>query len=159
MFGKTIVLALLLTFHIPMFANDQQPQTISKAEQEVRQLERRWLDAYEQFDSQAMTEIVADQFVITFPNGSRQNKSELMSMIRNPNRSGPAMRFYTEDVKSQAHGDTVILRGQVVTEYEKDGKKVREQSRYTDTYVKRNGRWQVVASHLSNVPEPPKKQP
>ncbi|MGQ0760750.1 MAG: hypothetical protein ACT4OT_01845 [Acidobacteriota bacterium] len=23
--------------------------------------------------------------------------------------------------------------------------------RYTDTYVKRNGRWQVVASHLSNI--------
>ena len=157
MIGKTIVLALLLTLHTPMFANDPPQSSITKAEQEVRQLERRWLDAYEQYDSQTMTQIVGDQFVITFPNGSRQNKSELMSMIKNPNRSGPVMRFYTEDVKSQAHGDTVILRGTVVTEYEKDGKKVREQSRYTDTYVKRNGRWQVVASHLSNVEEPRKK--
>jgi uncharacterized protein (TIGR02246 family) len=159
MIGKTIVLALLLTFHTPMFANDQQQTTVSKAEQEVRQLERRWLDAYEQFDSQTMTTIVADEFVITFPNGSRQNKSELMSMIRNPNKSGPVMRFYTEDVRSRAIGDTVILRGTVVTEYEKDGKNVREKSRYTDTYVKRNGRWQVVASHLSNAEEPRKQQP
>ena len=157
MIGKTIVLALLLTLHTPMFANDPPQSTITKAEQEVRQLERRWLDAYEQHNSQAMTEIVADPFVITFPNGSRQNKSELMSMIKNPNRSGPVMRFYTEDVKSQAYGDTVILRGTVITEYERDGKKVRQQSRYTDTYVKRNGRWQVVASHLSNVEEPRKK--
>lgn len=159
MFRKTIVLAMLLTLHSPMFANDPPQSTITKAEQEVRQLERRWLDAYEQYDSQTMNTIVADEFVITFPNGSRQNKSELMAMIKNPNKSGPAMRFYTEDVKSRAIGDTVILRGTVVTEYERDGKAVKEQSRYTDTYVKRNGRWQVVASHLSNVPEPPKKQP
>ena len=27
----------------------------------------------------------------------------------------------------------------------------RQESRYTDTYVRLDGRWQVVASHLSNV--------
>jgi hypothetical protein len=51
----------------------------------------------------------------------------------------------------QAYGDMVILIGRVVTEYERVGKAVKEQSRYTDTYVQRNGRWQVVASHLSNL--------
>jgi len=159
MFGKFIALALLTIFSIPMFAHDLQQSTFSKAEEEVRQLERHWLDAYEQNNSEAMTKIVADEFIITFPNGSMQTKSELMSMIKNPKSSAPKMRFYTEDVKSHAYGDTVILRGKVVTEYERDGKQVREQSRYTDTYVKRNGRWQVVASHLSNVQESRNKQP
>ena len=130
---------------------------MTKAEEEVRNLERQWLEAYEKHDSQAMTRIVADDFIITFPNGSMQSKPQLMRMIANPNPSSPKMHFYTEDVKSRAYGDTVILMGRVVTEYERDGKKVREQSRYTDTYVKRNGRWQVVASHLSNVPEPGKQ--
>lgn len=64
------------------------------------------------------------------------------------------MRFYTESVQSRAYGDTVILLGRVISEYERDGKAVKEQSRYTDTYVRRNGCWQVVASHLSNVEEP-----
>jgi hypothetical protein len=57
-------------------------------------------------------------------------------------------------VKSRAYGDTVILIGKVVTEVRCGDKTVREQSRYTDTYVKRDGRWQVVASHLSNVAGP-----
>lgn len=140
----------------------QQPTTqrsVTKAEEEVRKLEREWLDAYEQNNAEAMNRIVADDFTITFPNGSIQAKPQLMSMVRavasSTRRSAePAMRFHTEDAQSRAYGDTVILMGRVVTEYERDGKTVREQSRYTDTYVKRNGRWQVVASHLSNVAEP-----
>lgn len=154
MFGKVIVLLAVLSSTMLAY-NIQQP-TITKAEEEVRNLERQWLDAYEQNNSEAMTKIVADEFVITFTNGTQQTKPQLMNMIKNPG-SGPKMRFYTEEVKSQAYGDTVILRGRVVTEYERDGKQVQEKSRYTDTYVKRNGRWQVVASHLSNA-EAPRKQ-
>lgn len=131
----------------------QQPK-LGKAEEEVRRLEREWLDAYEQHDRGAMDRIVADDFTITFPNGAMQTKPQLMKMVKSPRRPGqPRMRFYTEDVRSRAYGGTVILTGRVVTEYEREGKAVREQSRYTDTYVRRDGRWQVVASHLSNVEE------
>ena len=156
MIGKVIVLTLLTTLCNLMFAHTMQQQTVTKAEDEVRKLERQWLDAYEQHDSDAMTRIVADDFVITFPNGTQQTKPQLMSMIKSPG-SGPKMRFHTEDVRSRAYGETVILMGRVVTEYERDGKPVKEQSRYTDTYVRRNGRWQVVASHLSNVEQPGKQ--
>ena len=101
-----------------------------------------------------MDRIVADDFTITFPNGAMQTKPQLMAMIKAPRRaSEPKMRFSTEDVRSRAYGDTVILNGRVVTEFERDGKTVKELSRYTDTYVRRNGRWQVVASHLSNTEE------
>jgi uncharacterized protein (TIGR02246 family) len=157
MFGRVIFLALITAFCTPMLAHTLQQPALTQAEEEVRKLERQWLDAYEQHDSAAMTRIVADDFVITFSNGTLQTKPQLMQMIANPNPTSPKMRFYTEDVKSRTYGDTVILMGRVVTEYERDGKTVKEQSRYTDTYVKRNGRWQVVASALSNVEEPRKQ--
>jgi ketosteroid isomerase-like protein len=129
---------------------------LSGAEQEVRKLEREWLDAYEKNDAAAMDRIVAEGFTITFPNGGVQTKPQLMSMIRAP-RKGPPPKFHTEGVESRAYGDTVILTGRVVGEFQQDGKTVRDVSRYTDTYVKMKGRWQVVASHLSNVeaPRPP----
>lgn len=125
----------------------------SQAEQEVRKLEREWLDAYEKNDAAAMDRIVAEGFQITFPNGRTQTKPQLMASIRAPRR-GPASKFHTEDVQSRAYGDTVILSGRVVAEYQRDGKAVRDVSRYTDTYVKLGGRWQVVASHLSNAEGP-----
>lgn len=137
-----------------------RPETLTKAEEEVRRLERRWLDAYEQHSAEEMERIVADDFTITFPNGSIQTKPQLMAMIKAPRRPGqPRMKFHTEGVRSRAYGDTVILMGKVVSEYERDGKTVKEESRYTDTYVRAGGRWQVVASHLSNVEEPKSPAP
>ncbi|MBA2731392.1 MAG: nuclear transport factor 2 family protein [Acidobacteria bacterium] len=146
------VASIFLTV-IMVFSVGQIPQTneSNAAEQEVRKLERAWLDAYEQHDSKAMNAIVAEDFVITFPDGTRQTKPQIMDSIKRPRNPANPLKFYTEDVQARVYGDTVILIGRVVTEYSRDGKPVKEQSRYTDTYVRRNGRWQVVASHLSNV--------
>lgn len=151
----TTVIVLLIAFvMLPAFA--QEKTALSKAEEEVRKLEREWLDAYEKNDAEAMDRIVGENFQITFPDGSRQTKPQLMSMIKAGRKGQAPPRFYTEDVQSRAYGDTVVLMGRVIAEFQRDGKTVKDVSRYTDTYVKLNGRWQVVASHLSNA-APPKQ--
>jgi len=121
--------------------------------QEVQKLERAWLDAYEQHDAKAMDAIVADDFTITFPDGQIQTKPQILASLRSPRPEGrPSVKFRTEGVQPRAYGDVVILVGIVVTEYQRDSKTLSEsRQRYTDTYLKRNGRWQVVASHLSNA--------
>ena len=149
-----MILVVALLFSVGQSRAFQTPQA-SQSEQEVRKLERAWLDAYEQHDGKAMNEIVADDFAITFPDGSMQTKPQILDSIKAPRSSAsPSLKFYTEDVQARVYGDTVILMGRVITEYQRDGKAMKEQSRYTDTYVKRQGRWQVVASHLSNVARP-----
>lgn len=140
---RVIVLVMLIVTlcGISPAQQTQQPK-LTKAEEEVRKLEREWLDAYEQNDGGAMGRIVADDLTITFPNGAMQTKPQLMALVKAPRRAGqPRMRFYTEAVRSRSYGGTVILTGRVVTEYDRDGQTVREQSRYTDTYVLRKGRW------------------
>ena len=119
---------------------------------DVQKLERAWLDAYEQHDTKAMDAIVADDFTITFPNGSMQNKAQIMAALKRQRAPGLSIKFHTVDVQARVYGDTVILIGRVVTQYQRDGQTTsKEEQRYTDTYVNRNGRWQVVASHLSNT--------
>lgn len=161
---RHIVIFMILVAVLPFSVNQPRGSHIpqaSQAEQEVRKLERAWLDAYEQHDTKAMDAIVADDFTITFPDGSMQTKPQILDSIkaaRTP--SSPALKFYTEDVQARVYGDTVvILIGRVVTEYQRDGKTAKEQNRYTDTYIKRGGRWQVVASHLSNVAQPRPQKP
>jgi uncharacterized protein (TIGR02246 family) len=156
MAGRLIfILALVVAACVASGARQAAQGKLSSAEEEVRKLERQWLDAYEQSDAVAMERIVADDFTITFPNGGMQTKPQLLAMVRASRRANrPRMRFYTDGVQSRAYGDTVILVGRVTTEHERDGKTVKEQSRYTDTYVRVGGRWRVVASHLSNVEEP-----
>ena len=125
---------------------------VASAEQEVRALERRWLDAYERNDMAAMAEIVADDFTITFPDANVDTKAEILSQMRALPPGPSANRYHTRNVASRNYGDTVILTGIVVAETQRAGRTVRQEWAYTDTYVRRNGRWQVVASHLSTVP-------
>lgn len=125
----------------------------SASDREVKRLERAWLDAYEKHDLKAMEAIVADDFTITFPDGRIQTKPQILASLKQ-SRSSPPLRFYTEEVQSRIYGDTVILIGRVITEWQQKGVSMKEENRYTDTYVKRSGRWQVVASHLSYVLKP-----
>lgn len=123
---------------------------------DVRQLERRWLDAYERLDDKAMDTIVADDFTITFPDGTMQNKTQVIASLKPRTGASPTTsKFQTEEVQARVYGDTVILTGVVISEWFRDGKSAGKQAmRYTDTYVKRNGKWQVVASHLSGSRKP-----
>lgn len=134
-----------------LIVHGQAGRDISKPEQEVRNLERAWLDAYEKRDPDAMNAIVADDFTITFGDGSMQTKPQIMESLKRP--GGTSMKFRTENVQSRAYGDTVVLIGLVVSEWKQTDKPMSDRSRYTDTYVKRNGQWQVVASHLSTAPK------
>lgn len=147
---KTQVLVLLLLCLAPLTVQGQD------AASDVRQLERRWLDAYERLDDKAMDTIVADDFTITFPDGTVQNKTQVIDSLKPRTTPSPTTsKFQTEEVQARVYGETVILTGVVISEWFRDGKSAGKSAmRYTDTYVKRNGKWQVVASHLSGSKKP-----
>ena len=144
---------MLLLFVFSLFATSgfgQGRMNIGSPENDVRKLERAWLDAYEKHDVAAMTAIVADDFTITFNDGSIQTKPQIIESLKRP---GGSTKFHTENVQSRSYGDVVILIGLVVYEWKQGDKDMSDRSRYTDTYIKRSGKWQVVASHLSNAPK------
>jgi ketosteroid isomerase-like protein len=124
----------------------------SAVEQELLKLERAWLDAYTKRDVAAMEQIESDDFTITYPNGQVVTKAqEVANLKRASGATDSSMAFSTEGTKVRLYGDTAILTGVVVS----SSKNSTERSRYTDVYVKRNGRWQVVASHLTRLSPPP----
>ena len=147
---KAKYLITLATFAITVtVAFSVSAQNLSPAEQDVRRLERAWLDAYEKKDVVAMTAIVADDFTITFADGTILTKSQIIEALKRT--GGTTFKFKTENVQSRAYGDTVILIGLVISEWTDNDELMSDRSRYTDTYIKRNGKWQVVASHLSTL--------
>src|ERR1051325_9981093 len=113
MIGRGIILVVLIgTFCGLSLAQQVQQPARSRAEDDVRKLERQWLEASEQNNAEAQGSIAADDFTIPFPNGTIQTKPQLMAMVKAPRRTAqPQMRFHTEDVRSRAYGDTVILIG------------------------------------------------
>ena len=139
----------------PVSQQPQKPrneQPLSQAEQEVRKLEREWLDAYEKRDAEAMNRIVADDFKLTFSDGTVRTKADILAQLKSERDSGfPSPKLSTEDEQSRVEGDTVILTGRFIQQMERAGQIRTMQMRYTDTYAKRQGRWQVIASQLSRI--------
>ncbi|MDQ3473448.1 MAG: DUF4440 domain-containing protein, partial [Acidobacteriota bacterium] len=130
----------------------QNDPALSSAEREVRKLEREWLDAYEKYDAEAMNRIVADDFKLMFSNGSVQTKVDILAQLQSGKDSGrPSPKFSTEEVQSRVEGETVILTGRVNQTMERGGQTRTMQMRYNDTYAKRQGRWQVIASQLTRI--------
>lgn len=127
-------------------------RTLSQDEREVRQLERAWLDAYEQRDAEAMNRILADEFKLSFSSGMTQTKADILAQLKSGRDSGaPSVKLSTEDVQSRVEGEMVILTGRFIQRMERDGQSRMMQMRYTDTYAKRQGRWQVIASQLTRI--------
>ena len=124
----------------------------SKAEQELLKLQREWLDAYQKHDPAALERIEADGFTLTEADGKVTTKAEDVASIRNAKPPQPDDAFDVEDVKVRVYGDTAILMGRVILKYRNKGQIVVERYRYTDTYLKRRGRWQVFASQLTRLP-------
>ena len=113
------------------------------AEAALAAAERAWLDAYDTDDRAAMADALAPGFTIVFPNGAVQTRDDVISGL-DPEPSvheGPS--HYTEDREIRVIGDTAILTGVYV------GASGTTRMRYTDTWMWIDGRWRVVASHLS----------
>lgn len=118
------------------------------AHDQLAAAERAWLDAYVHDDRAAMAAALADGFTIVFPDGTVQTRDDVVGGLDpEPDFSEPdGPVHYTEGREIRVIGDTAILTGVYVNPGE-DRPDVR--MRYTDTWMWLDGRWQVVASHLS----------
>jgi ketosteroid isomerase-like protein len=54
-----------------------------------------------------------------------------------------------DDVTVALFGETAVVRGRTVATARMNGVPATARVRFTDVFIKRNGRWQVVASHAS----------
>lgn len=143
----TIIIATLLTSCTSKESNKKQLDKTN----EVIQLEKDWLKAYEERDITQMNIIVDDDFEITYPNGYKQKKKDILEYLKSDDVSCKNMKLYTTETYAKDYGNVVILRGVVTTECNSGKDKFSQRRRYTDTYLFKDGKWQVIASHLSSL--------
>jgi hypothetical protein len=145
---RTLLLILLLGG----LASGTVAQPVPSADSARAQLdraERAWLDAYVENDRAAMRRLLADGFTITYPNGAVMTRDQVIGSVHpeEPTDDGPV--HHTEDRSIRLIGRTAILTGVYVNPA--DDERPEQRARYTDTWMWIDGRWQVVASHLSNT--------
>ena len=127
-------------------ANDKPTQ--NNANQELKRLENEWLNSYLRGDKQTFDRIVADDFTRTDESGKFATKVEEKALVQAPSASVNAS-LTNEDMQVRLYGNAAIVTGRIVSRVQDS---LSFQSRFTDTLVKRDGRWQVVARHYSRIP-------
>ena len=122
---------------------------VKSVEDTLIQVEHDWGNALLKADVAAWSRFLGDDWVLTYSDGTLVNKPMALADLKEG-----ALRiesFQLDDVKVRVYGDTAVVTGQITEKSKFRDKDTSGVRRFTDVFVKRDGRWQAVASHESDV--------
>ena len=149
-----IVIAPLIVLFSGFYAL-AQPSAPDAAE--LTRLLNEFLAGASKNDAAAHDRFWADDLIYTRSAGQRITKSELMKGVRSaPERKpgDPVVIYSAEDVRIQQYGNAAVVAFKLVGTTEKDGKTEVSKFFNTGTFIKRKGKWQVVAWQATAIPNP-----
>ena len=112
------------------------------ARREIETGERAWGQAFVHGDAAALERLLADDFVGISPGGKTYTKAQMLKDLRtDPHETadridGLSVRFYGDTAIAQAHEHVVGPPPELEP----------SETVFTDTWVRRGGRWRVVAA-------------
>jgi len=133
-------------------ANSNQPlpgSTVSgEDEQALLQLERDWSEAFVKKDVAALDRILANEFQANYVDFVGNKKQFLSLLKRSDSKTESAVN---SEMRALVFGDRAIVNGLATDKSSMGGKDTSGQGRWTDVFVKRDGRWQIVTGYSTKV--------
>jgi ketosteroid isomerase-like protein len=121
----------------------------SEDEKALIKIQHEWAEAHIKGDSSYTQRLEAENYTVVWPDGSVVNKREdLKSMTGNI----VFTEFKIDDVQVRLYGDTGIVVGWgTIKAHEGKQNLLGGKFVWTDTFVKQDGVWKVVASQVTPV--------
>jgi ketosteroid isomerase-like protein len=124
-------------------------QSPAGAEQEVLALERAYDDASMKKDHAATERLLADDFVYIHSNGTITNRTQEIAETMSADAKWAASKL--DNLRVRLYGDVAVVTGvQTLTGSAKGY--VSGGRRYTNIWVRRNGRWQTIGGQSTLMP-------
>lgn len=112
--------------------------------QEVLQAERAWVEAHCRLDINALEGLMAREYKHIRPDGVVVGKEEDLASYRTGDRFWDFAESDQYDI--QLYGQTAVLIGRWRARGANAGERFDYAARFISVYVKRDGRWQMVAA-------------
>jgi Domain of unknown function (DUF4440) len=122
----------------------------TQAQQEVLQFERDACKAFLDADVPALERVLTPEFTLTLSNGEVSTRADEINELR----SGKVHYdvFENFDMLARLYGDdTAVVLGKTRVKGTANGKPFDRVVQFTDTLIKREGRWQLAAGHVSRI--------
>lgn len=118
---------------------------------ELIELQNAWMDAWRRGDEPRLREIIGDEFTLTSARSDRlMDKSEWLALATGGRVV--AESFDYRDFRVQPYGEVAIVKSRMRQKATVDGAPWDAEFMLTDVWIRRDGRWQVVARHSSTSP-------
>ena len=139
-----LVLAALAVWALDSAAAQSKPDTASS---KIVAFENKWNAAYKRGDVATMESLLADDFIITVEDGSTFSKSGYIA--HNGDSTLHVEITEMSGLNVRMHGNAAVVTGAYHEKGISKGKPYEYRDRFTDVWMNKNGRWQVIASHYS----------
>lgn len=148
--SRLLIVASLLAGSVVSSSPAQQPkQSVSLDERAVLDLEDAWAKAVVKRDAATFKRLLAPGFIYT-EDARVQTGEELTRDIVTGTDTVTEAR--NQELKTHTFDNTMIVTGWLVMRGRSSGKPFEHRYRFTDTWVKRGGQWQIVAAQDYLVP-------
>jgi ketosteroid isomerase-like protein len=149
---QSLVITVLLITATPFVfgqTKSRKGNTSSRTEQELLKRNKEYDEALVREDASALERIFADEFIYMSTTGDLINKAQQLEAIK----SGDLKVEYgkSDEVRVRVYGNTAVMTGRFIAKGEYKGKVFESPERYTAVWVKRRGRWQLVAEQGTRV--------
>lgn len=119
-------------------------------EREILRLENALSAAWSKRDVAAAGALLADDFQYWSFKGARRNKADLLRTVA----GSPSGDTKIEDPVVRVYGDTAIFTARIIDIVKSEtGEALTTKTCVTDVFVRRHGKWLMVASHETLLPE------
>ena len=123
----------------------------ASAEQQLTQLDREWSQAGVRGDVSILERVLADDYSGTSPLGKASTKAEAIAELKSG--ANKLESNDTDNYSVRMFGDTAVMTHDGVRKGQREGQAFTERYRSLHVFVKRSGRWQVVASQGMTLPQ------
>jgi len=121
--------------------------------QQVTQLVRNFLANVPKNDPKVFQEFFADDVIYTRAVGVTVAKADILKNIDVRATNEPQATFDADDFTVHPYGEMAVVNFRLIMHNNEGGKATTSYFRNTGTFLKRNGKWQVVAWQATKVPE------
>src|SRR6476660_1306991 len=121
------------------------------AEEQLLKLEKEFAEAIVRNDLEGIGRLVRDDWIIIDANGEIVDWASFFEVIKSGALTHDLME--SEDFRVRVYGDSAVVSAVPRSKGKFLGQEFSTQERATDVFVRRDGRWQCVLTHLTRFPK------
>jgi len=133
-----------LHFAVLLAVSSQSPTTQDAEARALLQLEDDWALALVRRDATVFRRLLADGFIYTEDDRTVGRDDLLRDIVAGPDTVEAA---HNEEMRVHRFGSTAVVTGWLVVRGRGASGPFDRRYRFTDTWLRRGGRWQIVAAH------------